>query len=172
MHPTSCRSHPLMGSRRSLRTPYIAPTTNRCTVSPQQGLPNECRRERLGHLSWVAHGKHSSRPTYSGVAISRCDDPRTSVTRKASRESDSSPDRQHSNPGPRRMAARHGTHTCRHERAQATHHSDHEHARQARARLSRTKEAARYRHCEHATLATDDDDRAGPGIGDRQGEVA
>ncbi|WP_049998587.1 hypothetical protein [Halococcus sediminicola] len=70
------------------------------------------------------------------------------------------------------MAARQGAHAHRHERAQAAHHSDRERARQARARLSRAKEAVRYRHCEHATLATDNDDRAGPGIGDRQGEVA
>ena len=76
------------------------------------------------------------------------------------------------------MAARHRTHTHRHDEAQpADHrqpadHSDRDPARQARARLYRTKEATRYRHREHAVLASDDDDRAGAGIGDRQGEVA
>ena len=84
------------------------------------------------------------------------------------------------------MAARHRTYTHRHDEAQpadyyrqpTTHHgqpadhSDRDPARQARARLYRTKEATRYRHREHAVLASDDDDRAGPGSGDRQGEVA
>ena len=68
------------------------------------------------------------------------------------------------------MAARNRAHTHRHEEAQpADHHSDDDPARQARAQLRRAKEAARYR--ERATLATDDE-RTGPGIGDRQGEVA
>jgi hypothetical protein len=71
------------------------------------------------------------------------------------------------------MAARHRAHTHRHEEAQpADHRSDRDPARQARARLRRAKEAARYRQREYATLATGGGERAGPGIGDRQGEVA
>jgi hypothetical protein len=77
------------------------------------------------------------------------------------------------------MAARHRTHTHRYDEAQPvdyhrqpTDHSDYDPARQVRARLYRAKEATRYRHREHAVLASDDDDRAGAGIGDRQGEVA
>ncbi|GAA0464376.1 hypothetical protein MUK72_19470 (plasmid) [Halococcus dombrowskii] len=67
------------------------------------------------------------------------------------------------------MAARNRAYTHRHDEAQpADQHSD-DPARQARARMRRAKEAARYR--EQATLAIDDE-RAGPGIGDRQGEVA
>jgi hypothetical protein len=70
------------------------------------------------------------------------------------------------------MAERNRAHTHRHEEAQsADHRSDRDPARQARARMRRAKEATRYRHRKHATLATDDE-RAGPGIGDRQGEVA
>jgi C4-type Zn-finger protein len=68
------------------------------------------------------------------------------------------------------MAARNRTRTHRHDEAQpADQHSDDDPARKTRARMRRVKEAARHR--EHATLAIDDE-RAGPGIGDRQGEVA
>ncbi|WP_079977521.1 hypothetical protein [Halococcus sediminicola] len=78
------------------------------------------------------------------------------------------------------MATRDSTHTHRREGVQpadchkqsADHHSDRDRARQARARLYRSKEATRYRHCEQATLAADDDQRTGPGSGDRQGEIA
>jgi hypothetical protein len=69
------------------------------------------------------------------------------------------------------MAARNRAHTHRHEDAQpADHHSDRDSAWQARARIRRAKEAAGYRHREHATLASNDE-RASPGSGDRQGEV-
>jgi hypothetical protein len=67
------------------------------------------------------------------------------------------------------MAARNRTRTHRHDEAQPADHSDDDPARKARARMRRAKEAARYR--EQATLAIDDE-RASPGIGDRQGEVA
>jgi hypothetical protein len=70
------------------------------------------------------------------------------------------------------MAARNRVHTHRYEEAQPVNHcSNHNPARQARARLRRAKGAARYRHRKHATLAIDDGERAGPGIGDRRGEV-
>ncbi len=185
MKPTSCRAHPNRGSRRSVRVAYKTLHTNRCTVCPKQGLPNQCRRGRPEHSSFAAHGRYSFRPTRRGVAVSRGAD--ASSTRSDSRGYDGSPGRQHSNYGPWiDMAARHSTHTHRHDEAQssnhhrqpATHHrqpadhSDRDPARQARARLYRAKEATRYRHREHAVLASDDDDRAGPGSGDRQGEVA
>ena len=65
------------------------------------------------------------------------------------------------------MAARNKAHTHRHDEAQpADQHSDDDPARQARVRMRRAKEATRCRHREHATLAIDDE-RTGPGIGDR-----
>lgn len=73
------------------------------------------------------------------------------------------------------MAARNRTHTHRHDEAQpANHHgdSDPDPARKARAQLRRAKETARYQIHEYAIRATDSGERAGPGIGDRQGEVA
>ncbi|WP_049998726.1 hypothetical protein [Halococcus sediminicola] len=71
------------------------------------------------------------------------------------------------------MAERNRAHTHRHDEAQpADQHSGHDLARQARARMRRAKEAIRCRHREHAALATEDGERAGPGTGDRQGEVA
>jgi hypothetical protein len=70
------------------------------------------------------------------------------------------------------MAARNRAYTHRYDEAQpANHYSDHDPARQTRARLRRAKGAARYHHRKHAALATGDGERAGPGIGDRQGEV-
>jgi hypothetical protein len=70
------------------------------------------------------------------------------------------------------MAARNRAYTHRYDEAQpANHYSDHNPARQARARLRRVEEAARYRQHEYAALATGDGERAGPGIGDRQREV-
>lgn len=70
------------------------------------------------------------------------------------------------------MAARHRAHTHRHEEAQPAEHSDRNPARQARAQMHRAKEIARYHHCEHAILASDDDEHAGLGSGYRQGEGA
>jgi len=69
------------------------------------------------------------------------------------------------------MATRNRAYTHRHEEAQPADQHNDDSIRQARARMCRAKEAARYRHCERATSSTNDD-RAGPGIGDRQGEVA
>ena len=71
------------------------------------------------------------------------------------------------------MAERNRAHIHRHDEAQPiNHHSDRDPALRARARMRRAKEAARYRQREYAALASTIGERAGPGIGDRQGEVA
>lgn len=161
-----------VGSSRSVRVSYKILNTDSCTVSSKQGLTNQCQEGEPEHLSFASHGRYSFCPTRRGVAVSHWVG--YSVTGSASRGYGGSTGRQHSNYGPQiDMAARIRAHTHRHEDAQpADHRSDCNLAQQARARLYRSKKATRYRHCEHAALTADDNQRTGPGIGDRQGEVA
>lgn len=70
------------------------------------------------------------------------------------------------------MAVRHRTHTHRYEEAQPADHSDRDPARRTRAQMQRAKENARYRMHEATASARNGDERAGPGIGERQGEAA
>ena len=54
------RSHKV--SQACVRPSYKTLYTTRCTVSPKQGLTNQCRREKgLGHLLLAAHGKYGFR---------------------------------------------------------------------------------------------------------------
>jgi len=91
------RSH--KKSQACVRPSYKTLNSLQYTVSPKQGLTNQCRREAVVvHLLLAAHGQYGFRHTRRDIAVSRWAG--NSATSRVSRGYDGFPGRQHSNHGP------------------------------------------------------------------------